>query len=94
MPKKLSVDLDQRIAAEIDIQVSLEGEEIRRYVRQPRQLRAPVSYKPSFLEQYTPNSSAYLPEPVRTQRHDLGRPAPRGQQRRRRAPLPVTSSTA
>jgi Fic family protein len=75
MPKKLSVDLDQRIAAEIDIQVSLEGEEIRRYVRQPRQLRAPVSYKPSFLEQYTPNSSAYLPEPVRTQLHDLGRPA-------------------
>ena len=32
-------------------QVSPEGEEIQRYVRQPRHLRLPVSYKPSFLEQ-------------------------------------------
>lgn len=60
---------------EVDIPVSPEGEEIRRYVRQPRQQRAPVSYKQSFLEQYTPNSTAYLPESLRTQLHNLGRPS-------------------
>ena len=56
-------------------QVSPEGEEIQRYVRQPRHLRLPVSYTPSFLEQYTPNSTAYLPAPLRAQLHDLSRPA-------------------
>ncbi|ENO97777.1 hypothetical protein C667_07091 [Thauera phenylacetica B4P] len=50
------------------------GEEIRRYVRQPRQQRTPVSYRQSFLEQYTPNLTAYLPEPLRVQLHRLGRP--------------------
>lgn len=61
-------------STEVDIPVSLEGEEIRRYVRQSRQQRAPVSYKQSFLEQYTPNSTAYLPESLRVQLHNLGRP--------------------
>ncbi|MBE7525796.1 Fic family protein [candidate division WWE3 bacterium] len=61
-------------STEVDIPVSPEGEEIRRYVRQSRQQRAPVSYKQSFLEQYTPNSTTYLPESLRTQLHNLGRP--------------------
>lgn len=60
---------------EVDTPVSPEGEEIRRYVRQPRQQRALVSYKQSFLEQYTPNNTAYLSESLRTQLHNLGRPA-------------------
>lgn len=60
---------------EIDTSVSPEGEEIRHYVRQSRQQQAPVSYKQSFLEQYTPNSTAYLPKSLRTQLHNLGRPA-------------------
>lgn len=63
------------LGTEVDIPVSTEGEEIRRYVRQSRQQRAPVSYKQSFLEQYTPNSTAYLPESLRTQLHNLGRPS-------------------
>ncbi|MEI7430604.1 MAG: Fic family protein, partial [Betaproteobacteria bacterium] len=54
--------------------VSPEGEEIRRYVRQPRQQRNPVGYKQAFLEQYTPNVTAYLPESLRAQLHALGRP--------------------
>lgn len=49
--------------------------EIARYVRQPRELRSPVSYKVSFLEEYTPNVSAYLPESLRVQLYQLGRPA-------------------
>jgi len=61
--------------AESGIQVSPEGEEIRRHVRQARDQRAPVSYRQSFLEQYTPNVSAYLPESLRAQLHSLGRPA-------------------
>lgn len=56
------------------LELSPEGEEIRRYVRQPRQQRTPVSYRQSFLEQYTPNLTAYLPEPLRVQLHRLGRP--------------------
>lgn len=63
------------LSTEVYIQVSPEGEEIRRYVRQPRQQRVPVSYKQSFLEQYIPNSTPYLTESLRTQLHNLGRPA-------------------
>ncbi len=57
------------------IKVSPEGEEVRRHVRQARDQRAPVSYRQSFLEQYTPNHTAYLPEALRAQLHSLGRPA-------------------
>ncbi len=57
------------------LKVSAEGEEIRRQVRQAREQRTPVSYRQSFLEQYTPNLTAYLPEPLRVQLHQLGRPA-------------------
>lgn len=55
--------------------VSPAAEEIRRHVRQPRQQRAPVGYRQAFLEQYTPNATAYLPEALRAQLHSLGRPA-------------------
>ena len=63
-----------KVTTEIRIPVSPEGEEIRRYVRQPRQQRDPVGYKQSFLENYTPNGTAYLPESLRVQLHALGRP--------------------
>lgn len=62
-----------QIAAEVYIPISSEGEEIKAYVRQPRQQRKPVSYKNEFLEQYHPNQTTYLPESLRAQLHSLGR---------------------
>ena len=58
---------------EVYVPISPEGEEIKAYVRQPRQQRKPVSYKVDFLEQYRPNQTAYLPESLRVQLHALGR---------------------
>ncbi|NTV12334.1 MAG: Fic family protein [Desulfobulbaceae bacterium] len=58
---------------EVYVPVSKEGQEIKVYVRQPRQQRRPVSYKNEFLEQYHPNQTVYLPEPLRLQLHILGR---------------------
>lgn len=62
-----------QITGEAYIPISPEGEEIRAYVRQPRQQRKPLSYKKEFLEQYQPNLTAYLPESLRAQLHSLGR---------------------
>jgi len=64
-----------RVEAVIDgtIALSPEGEEIKAYIRQPRQQRRPVGYKVEFLEQYHPNQTAYLPQSLRTQLHALGR---------------------
>src|SRR3989338_3977355 len=56
---------------EVYIPTSPEGEEIKAYVRQPRQQRKPVSYRNEFLEQYHPNQTAYLPESLRPQPHYL-----------------------
>jgi Fic family protein len=58
---------------EVYVPVSPEGEEIKNYVRQPRQKRKPVSYQLGFLEQYRPNQTDYLPESLRIQLHNLGR---------------------
>ena len=60
-------------SSEIYVPTSPEGAEIKAYVRQPRQLRPPVGYKLAFLEQYQPNQSAYLPQNLRDQLHELGR---------------------
>lgn len=62
-----------QVTAEVYIPTSPEGEEIKAYVRQPRQQRKPVSYRNEFLEQYRPNQTAYLPESLRAQLHSLGR---------------------
>lgn len=56
-----------------DMPVSAAGAQIRAYVTQPRHLRRPVAYRPSFLEQYQPNHSAYLPADLREQLHAMGR---------------------
>lgn len=58
---------------EVYVPLSQEGQEIKVYVRQPRQQRRPVSYQNEFLEQYHPNQNAYLPESLRAQLHSLGR---------------------
>jgi hypothetical protein len=55
------------------VPISPESAEIKAYIRQPRQQRRPVSYNQSFLEEYRPNETAYLPESLRTQLHSLGR---------------------
>ena len=60
------------------IPVSLDGQEIKNYVRQASQLRKPVSYNPEFLEDYLPNETAYLPEGLRSQLASLGK-APDGE---------------
>lgn len=67
------VHATDQIAAEVYIPISSEGEEIKAYVRQPRQQRKPVSYKNEFLEQYHPNQTTYLPESLCAQLHSLGR---------------------
>jgi len=55
------------------VPTSPEGEEIKAYVRQPRQMRQPIGYRLEFLEQYHPNQAAYLPQGLRDQLHALGR---------------------
>ena len=95
-PEVIAVQVREQVRATDDVgaetydKVSPEGEEIRRHIRQPRQQRAPVSYRQSFLEQYTPNHTSYLPETLRAQLHGLGRSpienAPAGR-------LPATSSS-
>lgn len=47
------------------IQLSNEGADVERHVRQPLQKRSPVGYQRAFLDDYRPNENFYLPEPVR-----------------------------
>ena len=65
--------LTMQATGEVYVPISPEAEEIKAYVRQPRQQRKPVSYRLEFLEQYRPNQTAYLPESLRAQLHSLGR---------------------
>ena len=58
---------------EIYVRTSREGEEVKAYVRQPRQMRQPIGYRLAFLEQYLPNQTAYLPIELRKQLHMMGR---------------------
>lgn len=51
--------------ADVLIPLSNEGADIERYVRQPLQKRTPVGYQRAFLDDYRPNETFYLPEPVR-----------------------------
>lgn len=59
---------------EVYVPLSLEGEEIKKHVRQPRQYRTPVGYNQKFLEAYTPNETFYLPDDLREQLRHLGTP--------------------
>lgn len=54
------------------VPTSPEGEAIKAFVRQPRTKRPPVGYQLSFLEQYHPNHTAYLPQSLRDQLHTMG----------------------
>jgi hypothetical protein len=60
-------------AAEVYVPLSREGKEVKPLVRRPIPERTPVGYNRAFLEGYEPNSSAYLPDSVRSDLHKLGR---------------------
>jgi hypothetical protein len=64
---------------EVYVPLSPEGEEIKHTVRQPIQNRRPVGYNRGFLDSYHPNATFYLPEDVRRQLAEIGRP-PGGEQ--------------
>ena len=55
------------------IPISEAGRLIRDLVRSPMQARQPVGYDRSFLEDYQPNRSFYLPATTRRQLADIGR---------------------
>ena len=69
----LANDVNCEMAAEVYVPLSAEAQDIKNYVKKPRQQRRPVSYKTEFLEQYHPNQTYYLPTTIREQLHSLGR---------------------
>ena len=54
------------------VTVSKEGAEIRDRVRLPVTLRTPVGYARDFLDAYEPNTTHYLPDPLRRRLQGLG----------------------
>lgn len=56
------------------VPLSPAGQEIKKHVRQPRQMRTPVGYNQGFLEAYYPNQTAYLPTELRDQLRKIGTP--------------------
>ena len=57
------------------IALSADSLDILAYIDQPLTARKPVGYQREFLEAYEPNVSAYLPESLRRQLHQMGRTA-------------------
>ena len=55
------------------IPVSADSLDILAYVDQPLHARKPVGYQREFLDTYQPNASAYLPESLRRQLHQMGK---------------------
>lgn len=67
-------------AAEITftIPLSLEGEEVRKRISVPIQLRPHVSYRREFLDAYEPNKTFYLSQPIIEKLSKLGGGAEKG----------------
>ncbi len=57
---------------EMYVPVSPEGRLIRDFVRQPIVGRKPIGYERSFLEEYTPGVTFYLPDSLRSQLLEMG----------------------
>jgi len=57
---------------EIYVPVSLEGQLIKKAVRQPIQDRRPVGYNQAFLDEYQPNETFYLTADIRQHLFTLG----------------------
>lgn len=55
------------------VPLSAEGQAVRDYIRRPLLQRTPVGYRREFLDLYEPGISAYLPDPLRSHLHSLGR---------------------
>lgn len=64
--------------AESYVPVSPEGGIIRDLVRQPLMQRQPVGYQRSFVDEYEPGVTFYLPASLRAEFHEMGR-TPAGQ---------------
>lgn len=60
-------------AEEPVIPLSTEGRDVRDAVTRPLAQRRPVGYQRSFLQDYRPNASFYLPTAMRERLHQLGR---------------------
>lgn len=59
--------------AEGGIPISSAGREIKRSVVRSLLVRRPVGYDGSFLEQYVPNATAYVPQTLRRKLAEMGR---------------------
>ena len=57
---------------ELSIPISVGGEEVRAYVRQPQTSRKAVGYSRTFLDEYRPNVSFYLTEEDRARLARIG----------------------
>lgn len=53
--------------------LSDEAQEVRDWIQAPLEDRKPVGYRGEFLDAYQPNSSYYLPMPLRQELADIGR---------------------
>ena len=64
------------------VPLSAEGREIAAYLERPLAARKPVGYQRDFLDAYRPNTTWYLPAPMRRRLHRIGKtaqtPAPAG----------------
>ena len=54
------------------IPLSADSQDILKYIDQPLEVRHPVAYDRSFLEEYEPNKTFYLSEPLRRQLYKMG----------------------
>jgi len=78
-PRVIAVEITEQVgatdevSAEVYVPVSPSGQEVLGYVRRPIQQRKPVGYDRSFLEEYRPNETPYLPPQIREHLHNIGR---------------------
>ena len=68
----------EEVTAEVYVPLSPVGQEVKNYVRQPRQSRKPVGYEQSFIEAYYPNETRYLPRELCDQLRIVGTPSDEG----------------
>ncbi|UZE28456.1 Fic family protein [Pseudomonas asplenii] len=55
------------------IPLSADSQEVLAYINLPPQARKPVGYQREFLDDYQPNTTWYLSEPLRRQLHKMGK---------------------
>lgn len=68
-----TASIGSRHDGEPAIALSPAGTQILAALRRPLTQRRPVGYRRAFLEDYRPNDSFYLPQPLRDHLHRLGR---------------------